>query len=337
MNKEKFTFLELTILSFFMLNSFLSIIMIKLFNNFPTLNIIVSIFLAFIVGYFFVKKYLDGFEYIKFCNKKKYLIINFILAVLALTFAISSVFNLSLIIKEIILPNMNNKIISLTFLALAFILAIKGIKSISIFSNLMFIVYIIVVIINFLFNLLNVNHINLLPLDFNFDMLPFFKIFILTISPLFMLWVIPKEEIINFEKFKKYFYFIYFIFYGYFILKILFIVSILGIKYFSFIDYPEINLLKMINIFNFFERMEELLIINIFIQCLITSSVSINYSTTLFNKMIKSNKNCFILAGIILFITIINLSSLSNNVLYLSSCFFIIFNLFYFILLKKDK
>lgn len=337
LNKEKFTSLEVAILSFFMMNSFLSFILVKLFDNTPTINIIISILLSFVIGFILIKFYIKAFDKVYLVNSN--IIIKFLLVILSLFFAIYSVFNVSSVIKEVILPNMSQNIICLTFLIIATILSVKGIKSISIASNLMLIIYIIVAVISFLFNLVNVNHINLLPITLNLDNIPFIKILLLTISPLFMLLIIPKKEFINFNKYRKYLHISYFIFYGYFLIKVLFIISILGIKYFSFIDYPEITVLKMINIFNFFERLEELLIINMFIQGMITTSLSINYGSTLLNSIFKLDKKAFIMITVLLFIILLNINILNNNILYLGSFLFVIVNLFNYVFFsfKKNK
>lgn len=320
-----------------MMNSFLSFILIKLFDNTPTINIIISLLSSFVIGFILIKFYTKIFDKVYLVNSNT--IIKFLLCILSLFFALYSVFNISSIIKEIILPNMSQTIISLTFLIVTTILSIKGIKSISIASNLMFVIYIIIAIISFLFNLANVNHINLLPTTFDLNNVPFINILFLTVSPLFMLLIIPKSEFINFNKYKKYLYVFYAIFYGYFLIKILFIISILGIKYFSFIDYPEITIFKMINIFNFFERLEELLIINMFIQGVITTSVSINYSSTLLNSIFSLNEKAFILVAVLLFMILLNVNVLNNNVLYLGAFLFIVINLFNYVFFsfKKNK
>ena len=117
------------------------------------------------------------------------------------------------------------------------------------------------------------------------------------------------------------------------IIKILFIVSILGIKYFSLVAYPEIDVLKMINIFNFFERLEEILIINIFIQNLITSSLSLNYIYNLSKSIIKSNKWMIRIINAIILLLIIKIDVLSDNLLVITATIFIILNTF--ISLKK--
>lgn len=336
MNKDKYTPIELSIFSFLLMNSFTSTILIKEFNNMNTVSIILSIICSFLIGFIFLKIYINSFNKFNININKNGLftfVLKIFLIICSIIILLYSTFNLSLIIKDIILPNMNQKIISITFLCICYILAIKGIKSITIASNLMFMVYIVVVLITFFFNLFNINPINLLPIKFNLENISFYKILILTISPLFMLLIISKEDINNFKKYKKYLYISYTLFYSYLIIKILFIVSILGIKYFSLVAYPEIDVLKMINIFNFFERLEEILIINIFIQNLITSSLSLNYIYNLSKSIIKSNKWMIRIINAIILLLIIKIDVLSDNLLVITATIFIILNTF--ISLKK--
>ena len=336
LNKDKYTPIELSIFSFLLMNSFTSTILIKEFHNMNTVSIILSIICAFLIGFIFLKIYINSFNKFNInINRNDFFtfVLKIFLIICSIIILLYSAFNLSLIIKDIILPNMNQKIISITFLCICYILAIKGIKSITIASNLMFMVYIVVVLITFFFNLFNINPINLLPIKFNLENISFYKILILTISPLFMLLIIPKEDINNFQKYKKYLYISYTLFYSYLLVKILFIVSILGIKYFSLVAYPEIDVLKMINIFNFFERLEEILIINIFIQNLITSSLSLNYIYNLSKSSLKSNKWMIRIINAIILLLIIKIDVLSDNLLVITATIFIILNTF--ISLKK--
>jgi len=332
--KDKFTSLEIAILTFFTLNSFTSTILIKEFNNMKTLDIISSILISFTIGFIIINIFPKLFRnnFLEEISNNK--IINNIIKVLlgSLVFIIATyqIFNISLIIKDILLPETNQKIIAFIFLITTTILSIKGIKSITIASNLLFYIYIIVAIIIFSFNIFNSNPINLLPINLNIERLNFLNILILTISPIFMLLIIPKDKIINFNKYKKQLKIFYIIFYCYLLVKVLLIISILGIKYFSILDYPEINTFKMISIFNFFERLEELLIINIFIQNIVTTSLALYYLYKIGNSFIKKEKKLYFFIDIIFLIVILIFNKLNLIYLIISSILFIIINLFTF-------
>ena len=155
---------------------------------------------------------------------------------------------------------------------------------------------------------------------------------VFTMSPLFLIYIIPKDNINNKERYYKSIKKIYIIFYIYLITKILFIISILGNKYFDLVTYPEITIFKTINIFNLFERIEEILIINIFTTNIIVISLTICYINTLLKTIIKNEKIIY-LTPLINFILLINIKGLNINIFLISNIIFIIINLYY----KKRK
>ncbi len=338
MNKEKYTSLEIGVLIFFLLNSFTSTTTIQLFKHTNTLSIIMTILISFILGFFSIKiisqlfndNYFEKLSNIKIINN----VIKFLLLIGSLGISIYVLLNLSLIIKNVLLTNISIQIIQLTFLILSTLLAIKGIKSITIAANIMFIVYLIFLIINFSFNLLNVNPINLLPINTNIDNLNFLQLFLITIAPVFMILIIPKKEIIDFNDCKKKSYIFFVLFYIYMIIKILFIISILGDKYYSIVAYPEIEVLKIINIFNFFERLEEILIINIFIENLIVLSLALNYSKEIIKTNFNIDNKIYILIDIIVFFSVIKLDIITNFYFYIILTIFIFANILTY---KKNK
>ena len=143
-----------------------------------------------------------------------------------------------------------------------------------------------------------------------------------------MTLLIKKKQISNFDKYKKYSYISYIIFIIYLLVKILFIYAILGDKYFSIMNYPEVEVLKMINIFNFFKNLEEILIINAFIENLVVISLSISYITTIFNSIYNFNKKIYFILGIITFILLYNFEFTNFFVLKVILTIFVIFNFF---------
>ena len=338
LNKEKYTSLEIGILIFFLLNSFTSTITIQLFKNTNTISVILTILLAFVLGLIFMKIIVKLFsdDYLKNLSNIKILnnIIKILLLIGSLGISIYVLLNLSLIIKNVLLTNMSIQVIQLTFLILSTLLAIKGIKSITIAANIMFIVYFIFLIINFSFNLLNVNPINLLPINTSIENVNFFQVFLLTVAPVFMILIIPKKEIIDFNNCKKKSYIFFVLFYIYLIIKIFFIISILGDKYYSIVAYPEIEILKIINIFNFFERLEEILIINIFIENLIVLSLALNYSKEIIKTSFNIDNKIYILIDIIFFFFVIKFDTIVNFYFYIILIIFILTNILTY---KKNK
>lgn len=329
LNKEKYDFIELSILFFILLNANTSTILINQFKGYNTLEIISSIFISLLIGYplflLLQKKYSENFkEHIK-RKKLKYIIIPMLL-ISSFIMILFSLYNSSNILKDILLPNTSVKIIMIAVLTISLFLSSKGLKSISIASNLLFIIYIFIIVITVLFNITNIEPINLLPIQEKITKLNIFKIIIITNAPLFLTLIIPTKEIKYLEEFKKNSKKTYIIFYIYLLIKILFMLSILGIKYYKIIKYPEIEVLKSINIFNFFERLEELLIINIFIENFIFVSFGICYIIYFLNDIINT-KYLYIFIFITFFILLLNINSLNLNILITSNIIFIIINL----------
>lgn len=328
LNKEKYTSLELTILCFTLLNSSVSTLLINEFKNLKTIEIIISLLISFILGYplliMFIKRHFNEIP--------KSIIIKILLIFLVTIMTIFYTFYFSKLIKDILIPNESIYTIYILIIISTMLLSNKGMKSITIASNLFFILNLFIFIIIIFFNINSVNPINLLPISSNIDNLNFFTIMVFTMSPLFLIYIIPKDNINNKERYYKSIKKIYIIFYIYLITKILFIISILGNKYFDLVTYPEITIFKTINIFNLFERIEEILIINIFTTNIIVISLEICYINTLLKTIIKSKKIIY-LTPLIIFILLINIKELNINIFLLSHIIFIIINLYY----KKRK
>lgn len=332
LNKEKYTSLEVSILLFLLLNSFTSTILINLFKNHNTLEIIISILISLAIGlllhFLIIKKYNNNiFESIS--NNK---IIKFIiLSILVINVGIITTYSLnytSIIIKDILLPNENIYIINLTILLTCAYLSLKGLKTITISANLLFSIGIFIFFISILFNTNNISFINLLPINAKINNFNFLEILVYTNAPMFLTLMIPKNLFIDFEEYKNKSRKLYIFFYIYLIIKIILILSVLGIKYMGIIKYPEIEYLKTISIFNFFERLEEILIINIFIENIILVSLSLCYILNILN-IFKKNKYNIVIIVSVLFLIIFNVNNLNNTLLLISNIIFIVTNILF--------
>lgn len=330
LSKEKYTGIELLILFFILLNSFSSTI-INLFKNLNIFEIIVSCLLSFALGYLLLSIILKNYNnnLIENISNKKYInnLILLLLVFCAITIGIYSINNTTHIIKDIILPNQNINLISLVLIMTATFLSSKGFKSISIASNLFFIIYFAIIVIIFSFSFPNTNAINLLPINPSINNLNFIELFIYTSAPILLILIIEKKNFNNFKDYKKKIKKTYIIFYLYLIIKVLFIISLLGNKYMSILKYPEITMLKSINIFNFFERLEEILIINIFIENFILISLVFCYASSILNKIFKF-KYTNLLIAFFIFLISITIKTANNNILLITNLIFIIINLF---------
>ena len=318
LDKEKYTSLEIIILAFFLLNSFTTFILINTFKDVSSIETLISIVISFLIGLIFLKKYFNGFKENGILTNLN-IVIRIIFIISSLVIAVYSSFNLSVFIKDIILPNTNQRIIELSFLILAFILANKGLKSISISSNLMFVIYMFIFCIAILFNLFNADVFNLLPIKFDIRNLRILDTLVYSLGPLYMLLIIPKKEIMNFNEFKKKMYKSYTFFYIFLLVKILFIIAVLGEKYFAFVSYPEL----------------EVLIIDIFVESLIVTSFAMCYAASLMKCKKLDLKKGNIISLIVIFLGVVNLEILPSNILFVTLVLFIIIN--NFLCFKKDK
>ena len=235
--KDKYNVIELSILSFLLLNGFSSTIIIKIFKDYNILEIITSLSISMIIGYPIICFIL---------NRKNNKLLP-ILIICSSIIAIFSIINTSQLIQEVLSPNLNINIIILLFIMISYFLSSKGLKSIVIASNLLFFIYLVVILSIIILNInnftipeLKINKINILcPL-------------IYSTTPLLYLSIIPKKNINNYKKYKESIKKIYIIYYIYLIIKLMFL-----------------NLFK-INFLN-------ILIINILIENFILIALSIYY------------------------------------------------------------
>ena len=329
LHKEKYTTIELSILYFVLLNSFVSTIIIDLFKNSNTIEVIISIITNMLLGFPLIKLLLKKHtkDYKKNNNKILDLIIKIVLIITSSIIGIYALFNSSKIIKDVLLPNESINTIYVLIIISAFLLSTKGIKSISIATNIFFMIAIPLISIVYLSNLTNIKAINPLPLVTEVKKINFLETIIYTIAPLFLLLIIPKNEIKNTNKYKNAVTNTYIIFNIYLLIKVLFIISILGIKYYSIVKYPEITIFKTINILNFIERIEEILVINIFFTNITLISLVITYINTILKSIVnKKYIEYFII--IIFYLLLTNIKVLNNTALLISNIVFIIINIY---------
>ena len=329
---NKYTSIELGILFFILLNSSVSTFVIESFKEFNISEILLSILISFTIGYILLllifRSYSDD---IKSINKiSKYVFIPIII-ITSIIFLLGNIYASSSILKDVLLNDTSVQIVMILILLVSFFLAQNGLKTIIIASNLLFIIYLIIIIIIVSFNITNVNSLNLLPLTSKITKNNIYELSILINTPLLLTLIISKKDFLNFKSFKKDIQKTYIIFYIYLALKVLFIIAILSINYYKIINYPEISVFKSINIFNFIDKLEELLVINIFIECFITISITLLYIKELIKSIINIK---YIEYSILLIISILilNINYIDKEILLISNIIFILLN---FLLHKK--
>ena len=321
--------LELAIIYFLLINSNFSTIIINLFKGYNISEIIFSFIISFIIGYSYInyinKKYKKSILELLPKEKIKKIITILLLLICTTFILIYSTYNLSSIIKDIVLPSHNINIILITIILLSYYLSTKDINVTIKTANILFFFYIVISLIIIIFSTKNISTFNLLPLNSSIKKNNIFSLIIILNTPLLLLQTISKHDIEDFYNFKKNMRIAYIISYMFLAIRLLLIVSILGINYIKVLKYPEISILKNIDILNIFKRLEEILIINNYIESFILISICSTYIKRLIEE-INTNKKYNFIYHILILIIIINISSLNNKYLIISNIIFIILN-----------
>ena len=125
-------------------------------------------------------------------------------------------------------------------------------------------IIIIISILIFIFNILgliefvDINNFKPLKFDFKGDIIAVIYFLSFFCTPIFLITFIPKNKIIDKEKFNKYIYISYLISGIILILIIFFTISSLGLELTYLFKYPSYYVLKKIKFFNFLESIENL-------------------------------------------------------------------------------
>ena len=334
---NKIRSLELSIIYFLLINSSFSTIIINLFKGYNIPEIIISLIISFIIGYIYInfinKRYKK--DILELLPKEKIIrLITILLLIICTTLIlIYSTYNLSSIIKDIVLPNHNINLIIITIILLSYYLSTKEINVTIKTANLLFFFYIVISLTIIIFSINNISTFNLLPLNNIIKKNNILSLIVTINAPLLLLQIISKHDIEDFYNFKRNIRITYIISYIFITMRLLLIISILGINYIKILKYPEISLFKNIDILNIFKRMEEILIINNYIENFTLISICSLYIKRLIEK-INTNKKYNFIYHIIILLIIININSLNNKYLIISNILFIIINT---IIIKKER
>ena len=238
-----------------------------LFHN-ARVDCLISVILGFILGFIPLFIYLkimnfspelNIFEKIDLKFGKFGFFISLILVLGVLFFTIVVYNNLVSFISSQYLAKTPQIVIALSFLPAIVYILNKGTAVIGRTVFILLLISIILIFLTFMGLIWQVRVDNLLPVFQN----SFFNTFICSISyvafnitPLFLLTVIPKNEIFDKDKFNKRVIITYVI--GNFIVFLIFFLtlSILGINLSNLYQYPEYDVLKKVSLIGFFERTE---------------------------------------------------------------------------------
>lgn len=233
-----------------------------------------SIIIAAIFGIFIIISFFVIFDYepslsitlklTKIFGKFFGNILNFICIIIVLTMGISAMYNLTTFISSQFLKETPLLFIGACFSLVIILVNFKGIETLSRVGLIIF-------FINFVLFFLAV--IGLLPQFQVSNLKPFLEFgigkpmigavynILLNLLPIYFLLIIPKEQLVNKEKYRKYIIIFYIISV---IIKLIFILltlGVLGIHLTSIYQYPEYIVLKRIKLFNFIDKIENVITI----------------------------------------------------------------------------
>ena len=277
----------LSILISFILSFFPILIYYLLLNHDPKLNIVELI-----------NKYLGKFG----------IVINMLL-ILFITFLASIIlWNLINFISSQYLYQTPKLVISILFMITCCYVTSKGLQTIGRTGTILFIINLILFLISALALVPKFQMNELFPFLEN-GMIPVLKGSYLNVSynifPLFILLIIPKDNIESNKKMVKSFMKVYLIVFLAIFFVILLTTSVLGSNLANLYQYPEYHILKTINIANFFQRVESILSSQMIFSFMIGIIICLYYLKTAFMQNLKIKKYDNVITIIISIIIIV--------------------------------
>lgn len=204
-------------------------------------------------------------------------------------------------------------VIIILFMISILYLCSKGLTTIGKSGIIMFIIEMILFFLAF-FSLASKIKINELFPIFEFGAIPIIHAGSISIScnvlPLFVLLIIPKDNIENNKKMVASFLKIYILVFITLFLVIFTVVAIFGIKLSTLYQYPEFHILKTINIGNFFQRVETLLSVQWIFDSVMAISLYMYFIKSSIVQTFKLKANDFIILLVISILLVI----ITNNI-----------------------
>ena len=291
-------------------------------------NSYISIIIGGILGilpllmyYYIIKRYPNKniLEIIKkTLGNKLSFIINILLSLFIFLYATSIFYNLITFISSQYLARTPKLAIGIA-LGLCFCYLInKGINTIAKTSTILFYIFILAFFLSFFGLISQLDFSNLYPM-LEHGITPIFKgsfnLISLSITPIFLLTIIPYNKINNNKKILK----STIIYYVIGILSILtvniFVTTIYGIKMANLIQYPEFHILKRLSLIGFIERFEGILSIQWLFGIILSIVTSLSFIKIHILKLSqrKNNQNNTIIDIILTILLIISVSYIFKN------------------------
>ncbi len=351
-NNSKISPLSICFLSSFLYRSFYIIglfnLIISISKGDSIFSIIIGILLGLIVlySYFYLNDKLTKDNiFIKISKSLPKIISDFIIATLIILFIFIcgfTLYNLSLFVNYNLLNNINILPISTLLIITVIYLASKGINTITRVSGILIFTFISLVIISMitLINYSDPN--NIYPLLTN----SFLSIYegsiyhmVLSVTPIFLLLIIPKDRIEDNKKYNRYMLITYIISFVYILINYFLILSILGIKLTSILNYPDIIVLQKVSLLNFVERIEDLLSFKLMFDGFLFLALASFYikEGILHLFRMKPNKKLILVVGLMILIVSIYFTITNIKlVLYLMTAILLIHFILMILIRKKS-
>ena len=299
------------------LHSFFGLSSLNISNNDSWISILLGLILGLLLIFLFIyifsfKKNLSINDKINllFGNKLGF-IINIILIICFFNLSTILFYNLDLFINKEFLDKTPLYIIGFLFSIIILYINTKGIETISRVSFILLSISFILIIISSTSLLPSINFENFLPIlntKLNNIYLNSLNTTI-NIIPIFLLLIIPKNNLTNKNKSNK-FIIISYILTSIIVLKIIIdIIGILGIDLAKLYQYPGYIIFKRINIFGFINRIENIIILQWIFEVFITLSLITHY----ISKTISKKNNNYLYLIIILLPLITSLLIFKNE------------------------
>jgi len=318
-NHNKISPLGICFLSSFLYRSFYIIGFFNLIISISKNDSIFSIVLGAIVGltilfgYFYLNNKLSNDNiFSKINNTFPKIISDLLSSFLIITFIFIgsfTIYNLAVFINYNLLNDIDVFPISILLIVTAIYLASKGITTITRVSGILIFIFILFVIVSFISLINYSNPINLYPLLTN-NFLDIYKsgIYssILSVTPILLLLIIPKNRIEKKQKYQRYMLITYIINFVYLFISFILILSILGVKLTNILNYPDIVALQKVSILHFIERIEDLLSFKVMFDGFILLTLIVLYIKEGIISVFKikpNNKIIFIIGLVILIIS----------------------------------
>lgn len=258
---------------------------------------------------------------IKLYGKKIGFIFNVLLVILFLIMGVSIMFNLNNFIVSQFLPETPLYIVGIAFSMIIIYINIKGMETMSRVALIIIFINICLFLVACFSLLPKVSLDNFKPFLENgfsrtFNGVPYILSF--NIIPIFLLLIIPKNNILKNNNLNKYLMGSYFL-----SMLIIFVftfitLGILGIYLVSIYQYPEYIVLKQINLFNFVDRIENIITAQWIFGLFFTISFIIHFISNSIKYNNKSKSLVVLITSLILFLSIISFknNTFFNNYIY---------------------